>query len=322
MRALALFLLLLATPARADVATVIDDHILPGYQAFASASAAFAETAEQSCDHAALLPAYNATFDAWTGVQHLRLGPVETDGRVLAIHFWPDPKGLGTKAQMALLQGDAAGLEPERMAEASVAARGLMAMERLLFPAKPLPADPCPLIRASAQDLARIAAQVLAEWQGGFADLLRQAGAEGNSVYLSEMEARQALFTQLATGMEQITDARLGRPLGTFDAPAPQKAEAIASNRSLRNITLALQAMRAMTLALDGSAVQSLAAFDSAIAQAAALDDPVLAGVANPMGRLKVEILQQSASAVRAALLAELAVNLGVGLGFNAADGD
>lgn len=57
-------------------------------------------------------------------VQHLRFGPGETDGRVLAILYWPDPKALGAKAQAALLTGDPAKLTPDAFAEQSVAARG------------------------------------------------------------------------------------------------------------------------------------------------------------------------------------------------------
>ena len=40
-----------------------------------------------------------AAFDAWMGVQHLRFGPSEVDGRSLSIAFWPDPKGSGARAR-------------------------------------------------------------------------------------------------------------------------------------------------------------------------------------------------------------------------------
>ncbi len=115
-------------------------------------------------------------------VAHLRLGPVEEEGRVLAIAFWPDPKALGTKAQMALLTGDPAALTPEHFPEQSVAARGLTGLERLLYPADPLPADPCALIRATTADLARMAAGIEADWRGGYADVLLTAGEPGNTI--------------------------------------------------------------------------------------------------------------------------------------------
>ena len=90
---------LCATPLRADVAEVVDQYILPGYAAFADATKALDTAAKADCTAAALIPAYQAAFDAWLNVSILRFGPAEADGRSLAIQFWPDPKSLGAKAQ-------------------------------------------------------------------------------------------------------------------------------------------------------------------------------------------------------------------------------
>jgi hypothetical protein len=313
---------LAATPARADVAEVVNGFILPGYAAFDQAAAALADAAAATCDIEALRVPFNTAWDAWMGVAHLHFGPVEDRGRALAIAFWPDPKGLGTKAQKALLTGDPALLAPDAFAEQSVAARGFSGLERLLYPAAPPEADPCPLIRATAADLARMAHEVHGEWIDGFADVLLTAGETGNATYLTADEARQALFTQIATGLEFSKDSRLGRPLGTFDRPRPELAEARAAGRSLHNVVLSLHALRAMTADLSPDAAQTLAALDHAIAVAEALDDPVFAGVGQPGTRLKVEILQQSIGAARDKALLEMAPQLGVDLGFNAADGD
>lgn len=315
-------LLMLASPVHADVETAVTDQILPGYAAFAEATAALATAAEASCDPQLLDAPYQAAFDAWLGVSHLHLGPGEEQGRTLAIAFWPDPKGLGWKHQQALLTGDPAALEPAAFAEQSVAARGFFGLERLLYPAAAMPADPCPLIRATTADLARMAAEIQAGWQGGFADLLLTAGQPGNSTYLTEDEAKQALFTQLASALEFDTDQRLGRPLGTFDKPRPERAEAIAAGRSRRNLLLSLQSLRAFALALSPDLPQSMAGFDKAIALVGAAEDPVFAAVADPSGRLKVEILQQTIRALRQTLVAELGAQLGVDVGFNSADGD
>ena len=322
MRALTLALCLLATPALADFPETVKDHILPGYQAFATATEALAAKSAETCDVAALQPAYHAAYDAWMGVQHLRFGPVETDGRVLAVLYWPDPKALGAKAQKALLTGDPAKLTPAAFAEQSVAARGLVSLERLLYPAETLPADPCPLIRATTADLAATAALVLADWQGGYGTTLMTAGEAGNSTFLTRPEARQILFTQLVTGLEFLDDQRLGRPLGSFDVPHPERAEARASGRSARNVLLSLQAMRQMVETLTPDAPQTVAGFDHAIQLAETLDDPDFAGVAAPPERLKVEILQQAVEHIRDVVLSELAPELDVGIGFNAADGD
>lgn len=294
----------------------------PGYAAFADATATLAATAAETCDPAALKPGFQTAFDAWIGVQHLRFGPVEEDGLGLAIQFWPDPKGSGAKAQRALLLGDPAALTPDNFAGQSVAARGLSGLERLLYPADPLPADPCPLIRATATDLARMAAQVNADWITGYGPLLLTAGEPGNTTCLTRPEVRQVLFTQIIAALEFLLDQRFARPLGTFDNPRPERAESVASGRSLRNVQLSLAALRAMVDTLTPDVPRTMAAFDHALDLARALDDPVFADVATPQGRLRVEILQQSVTALRDTALAELGPEPDVGIGFNAADGD
>lgn len=185
-----------------------------------------------------------------------------------------------------------------------------------------MPADACPLIRATASDLATLAAEVHKGWTGGFADLLLTAGEPGNTRFLSKAEVQQALLTIVVSDLEHLRDQRLGRPLGSFDRPTPERAEARASGRSQRNIVLALQAQRDMVLHLSPEAAKTLAALDHAISLAKALPDPVLAATADPSGRLKVEILQQAVEQARMVALEELGAALGVGLGFNAKDGD
>jgi predicted lipoprotein len=320
--ALTLALILSPLTAHADVAEVVQDHILPGYAALATAAVALNAAAQQDCTPASLTPAFHTTFDAWMAVQHLHLGPVEEDGRGLAIAFWPDPKGRGLAAQRAILANDPATLSPESFADQSIAARGLMALERLLIPGPALQGDTCTLIRLTTTDLARTTADIAALWQQGFAASLSTAGQPGNTRFLSQAEARQALLTQLTTGLEQLADQRLGRPLGGFDKPRPDLAEARASGRSLRNITLSLRALRDLSATLSPDATNALAAIDAAIAKAEALDDPILAGTADPAARLRIEILQQTIRAAHQAVVTALPPALGVGIGFNALDGD
>lgn len=309
-----LFALLLATPALADTATVVQDHIRPGFTAFANATRALADI--DSCDPDLLRPAFQGAYDSWMPVAHLTLGPAEEDGRGLAVLFWPDPKGSGWKAQRALL---AASPTAEAMAQQSVAARGLPALERLLFPTEPLE-NACPLIKATADDLATTAATLAKDW-GPYGDLLLTAGQPGNDRFLKPEEATQALFTQLATGLESLADRRIGRPLGTFDKPRPDLAEAHASARTVRNIALSLTALRDLAAKLSPDSPRTLAAFDHAIDLAQKLD-PDIDRIADPQAWLKLEILQQAVRSTRDTAIAELGPALGVELGFNSADGD
>ena len=312
----------LATPALADFEQTLSDHILPGYAAFAASTQALSDAAAKDCKADSLKPAFNTAYDAWVAVQHLRFGPAEADGLSVAIAFWPDPKGSGAKSQRALLLGDPVQLSPEQFPDQSVAARGLTGLERLLYPAEPLPADPCALIQATTLDLARMAKIINDNWISTYSKTVLTAGDLGNTTFQTRPEVRQTLFTQVVAALEFDKDQRLGRPLGTFDKPRPERAEAVASSRSQRNVLISLQSLRAMVVTMTPDAPLTLAGFDRAIKLAETLDDLAFAGVATPQGHLKVEILQQAISALVDTAVAELGPELDVGVGFNAADGD
>lgn len=315
----------LGAPAQADVTRAIDTYILPGYGAFARETADLAQVAP-GCDPAAIRPAWQDAFDAWMGVSHLRLGPIEEQGRALIVAFWPDKRGA-TRGALAGLVRDADPIidTAEGVAELSVAARGLFALEYLLYDPEFTPPTgySCDVIAALSADLARIAETVERAWRAEFAQTLRSAGDAGNTTYLDAREARQALYTALLSGLEFTADQRLGRPLGSFDRPRPKRAEAWRAGRSLRNIRLSLKALRDLARALSDQPIpQTEAAFEHAIARADLLDDPGLSGVADPQERLRIEVLQQAVQAVRDAVRAEMGPALGVSAGFNAADGD
>ncbi|MEM9050229.1 MAG: imelysin family protein [Pseudomonadota bacterium] len=328
---LALALPLSALPSAADPGALVDVHVMPGFVSFDAAAAALSEAAQTSCnpEDSALRTAYGAAFDAWIRVSHLRFGPTETQDRGFALAFWPDSRGKTAKALAQMIaQEDAAARSAELFRTVSVAARGFYAFEFLLY--DPTYAEMgsdsyrCTLIRAIAADIANNAAAILQDWQAGYAALFATAGA--NDTYRTTAEANQELFKAVSTGLEFTLTMRLGRPLGTFERPRPNRAEARRSERSLRHIVLSLEATQALALGLaDGDAplTETLErAFTRALDLAAALDDPVLAMVAEPSGRFRVEALQSAVKAAHAAVLGQLGPKLGVAVGFNSLDGD
>lgn len=313
--------------ARAGVDEALTRHVLPGFGQFAQSSAALAAKAEEDCRAEVLKPAYHAAYDAWMGVSHLHLGPLEQGGRALAIAFWPDTRGMVGRTVAGLISDrDPVVDTVEGFASVSVAGRGLLALERLLY--EPELAGystgyyECRLARAIAADLARMAREMDAEWPD-FAELLRSAGAPGNDVFLKPEEASQALYTALMSGLEFNRDQRLGRVMGSFERPRPNRAEARRSGRSKRNVVLSLEALRDLARGLADQPIEgSEAAFSQALETAQALDDPVLAGVATPQGRLKVEVLAQEIGKIEQAVAGEIGAALGVSAGFNSQDGD
>jgi len=182
----------------------------------------------------------------------------------------------------------------------------------------------CALVRAVAADIAATAAAIARDWREEHATRMRAAGAD--DLYRTPEDARRALLTALAAGLEFTASARLGLPMGTFERPRPKGAEGWRSGRPLRNVRLALGAARDLAARLSIAAPEGAAGMDDAFARAEALaealDDPLLAGVAEPAGRLRVEALKQAVEAARAAALSALGPALGVAAGFNSMDGD
>lgn len=272
--------LLLASGARADLAATTADVVVPAYAKFAEATVALAAAAATDCSAGALQDEFQAAWDSWAAIDYFQLGPVEEMGRTLAIGFWPDPKSSGQRSQQALINEDSPVIDdPAAFAGISVAARGFPGLERLLYPSDITGPEPvlCRLRRATATDLARIAAEIEGEWPG-FEKVLLSGGQTGNERYLTPQEAQQAVYTQLVTGLEHLADTRLGRPLGTEETPRPERAEARVSGRSLRNVAISLTGMKALAMAMQPDADQVAVAFDKAIAMAEDLDDPGACG--------------------------------------------
>lgn len=309
-----------------DVASIVDGHILPHYQELVSESAKLAGAAAANCspDSTQLRAAYGSAFDTWVAVSHLRFGPSEEGDRAFALAFWPDSRGATPKALGRLISdADPVIDNLETFQTVSIAARGFYAMEYMLYdPQFSTAGDAdyrCSLVQVMAADIADNSADILAGWEDGYADLMRQAD---NDTYRTPEEAAQQLFTALSTGLEFTADTRLGRPMGSFDRPRPNRAEARRSERSLRHVVLSLEALRDLAARLSDGDAKMDAAFERALQRADLLDDPVFAGVSDMQGRLRVETLQQRISEIREIVSTDLGPRLGIAAGFNSMDGD
>ncbi|MCQ0094174.1 imelysin family protein [Roseovarius sp. M141] len=330
---LALFLPAAAGAQSADdvVGRAVGDHMLPRYVALAETGGALAKAAQSDCapDAPALRAAYHTAFDAWISVSHLRFGPSETGDRAFALAFWPDTRGLTPRSLHGLIaDADPVADSADAYSDVSIAARGYYALEFMLYDAGTQAlgdaAYRCQLVQVMAADIAALSQDILADWQGGYGDTMQNTGAD--SPYRTPDEAVQELFKALTYGLQFTADTRLGRPLGTFDAPHPKRAEAWRSGRPLRNVVLSLETLADLAAILaqrDPALAATLQdAFQVALSDAAALDDPLFAGVADPNGRLRVESLQQSIGHIREVVRDDLGPELGVVSGFNAMDGD
>lgn len=316
----------LAAPAQAGVAEALSDHILPGYARFAEATKDLAQAARDDCRAEALAPAFHAAFDAWMPVADIRLGPSETGA--LSIAFWPDARGVTPRTLGRLItEEDPVAGDVEGYADVSIAARGLFALEMLIFDPEFSEYAPdsytCGLVATIAADLDRQTDALAGVWTETFADTLRTAGEAGNATYLTDEEAVRAIYTQILSSLEFTADRRLGAPMGTFDRPRPARAEARRSGRSLRNAVLAAEAAHDLATALaDWDLPETDAALARVREAAARIEAPAFQGVTDPQARLRVEVLQQAVRSLSAAIQSEIGAQLGIAPGFNSQDGD
>ena len=315
---------LLAGPASADIARFLDDDQLPGLAAFVEKTEALKTAAAADCTREAVLPAYNAAFDAWMPVADMRLGPSEQ--AAISIAFWPDDRGFTQKGLRRMIAAeDPAGRDPVAYADASAATRGLMALDMMLgdpdFAYQP-GSYSCALVQTISADLAAQAKDLAAGWTRFQAEL-RQPGQGEALTYLDQAEALRAIYTQIIAGLGFTVDNRLGRPLGTFEAPRPKRAEAWRTGRPLPDILGAARAAhRHAAMLADGPMPMADAALAQVEEAAARIPDPTLAEVADPTGRLRIEALQQRVTALKQAIEQELGAAQNITAGFNAADGD
>lgn len=325
MTRLALALALLTTPAFADVAEVVQDHIEPGLEDFAASAKALDSAAQSDCRATALVPGYHAAFDAWMGIADIRIGPSEAGA--LSISFWPDKKGFTTKALNQLISNEDPRIaDPAHYAEISIAARGFFALERMLFDASFNDYEPgdysCQLVQAMISDLAKQADDLMQGWQA-FAPALTAPGQAGNTTYLDEAEAQRAIYTQILSALEWTAATRLARPLGDTTRSRPTRAEAWRSGRSVTNAVLASEAAVHMAEALaDFDLPQTQAALERVLAAAAKIEDGSLQDIDDLSHRFRLEVLQQEITGVAEAIGNEIGVPLGLTAGFNSSDGD
>jgi uncharacterized protein len=342
---LALVLALSATPVLADpdhaaiAERALSQHILPGFERLAATTAALSGAADAACaaggpiDRAPLDDAYQQAFDAWEAVSHLSFGPMEEDNAGFAIAFLPDTRGAIPKALNGLISAeDPVVDDPAAFADVSVAARGLFALDQLVFDPTSPPIEGgsyrCRLLTAITTNLAATTESVLARWRDQWGPILTSAGDPDNPVYLAPEESTRELYSALDAGLQATIDLRLGRPLGTWDKPQPRRAEAWRSDRSLRGVVVALEGTRGLAetaflpeLAPDAAAAV-LDAFDSALAAAERIGEPLPDAVATTQGHVRVESLQTAVRSLQERVAEEIGAGVGATTGFNAMDGD
>lgn len=340
---------------------IVEGHIVPRYRLLAQSTAALDAQLQRLCSGPTevvldlVRSRFVSALEAWSGVSHIRFGPMETDQRWYRMQFWPDKRGTGPRQLRQLLADqDTSILGTQGLAPQSVAVQGLSALEMLLFPADEVtvtdfgtadaPSYRCLLAAAIGRNLAEMAAAVQSEWTQGerpYRDLLldpQRAGGPSENPVGPQLTDSRAVSTELLRSLnaaaQVIVELKLSEPLGPNpEAAHPHKAESWRSRRSLANICTNLRALEhlyATGFALLLSESQDSAQIDrdltrdltEAVSTCLQMPPTTLDAPPNPEQRATLEGLRTLAASIRTRTGAPLADALQLNLGFNSLDGD
>lgn len=334
-------------------AALVKNHILPRYKKLAATTENLATTADMFCAGTGdveldqVRERFHQTMDAWMGVQHIRFGPVTLLLRGSTLYFWPEGRGkIGDAVQKIINTGDTRAFENMSVRNTSAAIQGLPAVEYLLYGPSGINDDSagdsfhCQFLMAITANVRSLSSDMLRDWQGGkmdFAQTIARAGP-ANRYFSTHKEATIALFRSLQGGLQLIADIKLAPIVGESSQTArPRLAESRLSGRSLRNISINLEALEALYLGEGGPGFSDLVrnhakdtalddllrkAFRTTRETAQSIDQPLTKAVLDPEQRPKVEKLTLQANALSQLVKTRLADGLDLVVGFNALDGD
>lgn len=329
---------------------VAQEHILPGYRKLADATQTLQRQAETFCASPSdaglgdMRQAFHGAMDAWQSIRHIRFGPVELFLRHHKIQLWPDRRNsVGRQLGDLIAKEDPKVEDKARFAQASVAVQGLSAIERLLFAAETSPGEfagsyRCRLLLAITANLGELATATDRDWSAGpkpYRETLTRPGGD-NPEFASPQEAAARLLNTLYTGLTEMEELKLAKPMGDGHAKArprraaPRRAESWRSTRSLRNLRINLAALQALYIQgfepLLGDAELRQRLRDAFSATARAMEKPAGDGLGAALGSAEgwaqLHQARNRLVELRRLVAAELAPALGLTLGFNSLDGD
>ncbi len=327
------------------VRAAVTGHIRPAYGRMAKASKNLALIVEAACrtDDGVNTPTITKSFtdvvSAWVAVQHIRFGPVTEENRYERIAFWPDPKNLTSRQlNRVLLKRDETATSAESLAKKSIALQGLTALERLMTMA---PAETredgifrCRYARAITENLVRMTGAVDAAWQADkvFVNTLKQTGPQ-NPLYRDDREAALEILKALSGGLQFLHERKLQAPLSdSIEKARPKRAEFWRSGTTLAALDAHFETLLELYMASGISAyIKSVDAdldvtlkdsYQQALVTLKAVDKPFVEAAADKALRPKLDYLRFLSEDLYLRSSGNLAIALGLSLGFNALDGD
>lgn len=279
--------------------------------------------ATERSDSAPVTQAWHQAMLSWMALQGQERGPVAALEQSWNIQFWPDKKNTTGRKMAALIRQKREWL-PDDISQQSVTVQGLGAIEWLLYdPASDLQANSktCKTGTAIARNLQNNAKAIALAWKENPWQTLDQAGWYAEYIAL--------LSNQLDYSMK-----KLSRPMAKIGKPRPYFSESWRSQTSLSNLKSNVVAMEKLYLA-NGKGLDAILRARGKIQ----LADSIKTQFATVLetwpsqnslfGLLKSKQGYQSVMAqfnkleqLNYLVHEEVAIELGVVIGFNATDGD
>lgn len=278
---------------------------------------------QKTMDEEAVKQAWHESMLAWMALQGQERGPAQALEQSWNIQFWPDKKNTTGRKMHALTRQDKA-WSSQAIAAQSVTVQGLGAIEWLLYDnSSNLTSNSTTCLTgiAIAEHLNKNAQIIALAWQENPWQQLN--GKEWQSEYIS------LLSNQLDYAMK-----KLSRPLANIGQPRAYFSESWRSQSSLVNLKANIVALRALYLAQGEGLDETLRQRDKQeLAERVSQQFDLILATWPEQNSLFVTLQDKEGYRTALTLLRkleqlnylihdEVAVELGVVIGFNATDGD
>ncbi|BFM48568.1 imelysin family protein [Marinomonas sp. THO17] len=230
---------------------IVNDVIKSGYETYATsaqtlqtATAEFCAKPNPANKELAQQAFQHNTLD-WQQVQWLNFGPVTYFMRYYAFEYWPDKKGVTQRQLRSLAQQPDKMDAPKFWTSASIAVRGLTAIESLMYHPDFTPLtspEHCHLLTKVTQHQYDSAKAVAKQWQESQAQdwIFAEEGTQVDN----EHAALEQMLQQWLEHMSAVKDAKLENPIGYKGRQNLKLAEFYRSKLSLPSIQANLLSYR------------------------------------------------------------------------------
>lgn len=279
--------------------------------------------ASESKDDVPVKQQWHQTMLAWMALQGQERGPSTALEQSWNVQFWPDKKNTTGRKMSVLTKSDQA-WSAEDISTQSVTVQGLGALEWLLY-------DQASTLSSSSNTCETGVA--IAENLDNKAQIIAGSWAENpwKSLEFTEWESE---YISLLSNQLEYSMKKLSRPLAKIGKPRPYFSESWRSETSLSNLKANLEAMEALYFA-NGNGLDLLlreqdhADLADRVAHQFAMaldtwpeDKSLFAALESKEGYRMVLAQYNKLEQLKYLIHEEVAIELGVVIGFNATDGD